>query len=115
MNGVGGSQPAKTDKCTGDATDLTAGVTDLYVSTFQALALVLDAKYRLTNGRVRRVQHNTVRLAGEMGIVDPALLKAIDAATLLHDPESLGFPTTCGAVPGEHRSTRHKRQPRYDR
>src|SRR5258708_35015413 len=77
MNGVGGSQPAEIDKRSADATDLTAGVTDLYVSTFKALALVLDAKYRLTNGHVRRVQHNAVRLAREMGIVDPALLKAI--------------------------------------
>jgi hypothetical protein len=47
MNGVGGSQPAEIEKRSGDATDLTADVTDLYVSTFQALALVLDAKYRL--------------------------------------------------------------------
>jgi putative nucleotidyltransferase with HDIG domain len=100
MNGVGGSQPAEIDKRSGDATDLTAEVTDLYVSTFQALALVLDAKYRLTNGHVRRVQHNAVRLAGEMGIVDPALLKAIDAAALLHDLGKLGIPDYLLNKPG---------------
>jgi putative nucleotidyltransferase with HDIG domain len=100
MNAVGGSQPAEIDKRSGDATDLTAGVTDLYVSTFKALALVLDAKYRLTNGHVRRVQHNAVRLAGEMGIVDPALLKAIDAAALLHDLGKLGIPDYLLNKPG---------------
>ena len=100
MNGVGGSRPAEIDKRIGDATDLTADVTDLYVSTFQALALVLDAKYRLTNGHVRRVQHNAVRLAGEMGIVDPALLKAIDAAALLHDLGKLGIPDYLLNKPG---------------
>ena len=100
MNGVGGLRPAEIDKRNGDATDLTAVVTDLYVSTFQALALALDAKYRLTNGHVRRVQHNAVRLAGEMGIVDPALLKAIDAAALLHDLGKLGIPDYLLNKPG---------------
>ena len=61
---------------------------------------MLDAKYRLTNGHVRRVQHNAVRLAGEMGIVDPALLKAIDAAALLHDLGKLGIPDYLLNKPG---------------
>jgi putative nucleotidyltransferase with HDIG domain len=100
MNGVGGSQPAEIDKRSDVATDLAADITDLYVSTFQALALVLDAKYRLTNGHVRRVQHNAVRLAGEMGIVDPAVLKAIDAAALLHDLGKLGIPDYLLNKPG---------------
>jgi hypothetical protein len=93
MNRAPNWQPAEVD-------DRTADITDLYISTFQALALALDAKYRLTNGHVRRVQHNAVRLAGEMGIVDPALLKAIDAAALLHDLGKLGIPDYLLNKPG---------------
>jgi putative nucleotidyltransferase with HDIG domain len=93
MNRVRRSQTAQVDERVFD-------VTDLYVSTFQALALAVDSKYRLTTGHVRRVQHNAVRLAGEMGIVDPALLKAIDAAALLHDLGKLGIPDHLLNKPG---------------
>jgi len=86
-------QPAGVDQRTAD-------LTDLYVSTFQALALALDAKYRLTNGHVLRVQHNAVRLAREIGIDDPALLKAIDGAALLHDLGKLGIPDHLLNKPG---------------
>jgi putative nucleotidyltransferase with HDIG domain len=86
-------QPAEVDQRSAD-------LTDLYVSTFQALALALDAKYRLTNGHVLRVQHNAVRLAREIGIVDPALLKAIDGAALLHDLGKLGIPDHLLSKPG---------------
>jgi putative nucleotidyltransferase with HDIG domain len=75
-------------------------VADLYLSTFEALALAVDAKYRLTYGHVQRVQHNAVMLAREVGIADEALLKAIEAAALLHDLGKLAIPDHLLNKPG---------------
>jgi len=83
-----------------EADDRRTEVADLYLSTFQALALAVDAKYHLMDGHVRRVQRNAVTLAGEVGIADPGLLKAIDAAALLHDLGKLGIPDYLLNKPG---------------
>lgn len=83
-----------------EADERRTDVADLYLSTFQALALAVDAKYHLTDGHVRRVQRNAVTLAGEVGIADPGLLKAIDAAALLHDLGKLGIPDYLLNKPG---------------
>ena len=60
-------------------------VNRLYLSTIETLAMAIDAKDQVTHGHIRRVQRYAVGLARELGVVDEALLKAIEAAALLHD------------------------------
>jgi len=75
-------------------------VNDLHLSTVETLALAVDAKDQITHGHIRRVQRNARILAGELGIADPALLKAIDTAGLLHDIGKLAIPDHLLNKPG---------------
>lgn len=76
-------------------------VNRLYLSTIETLALAVDAKDQVTHGHIRRVQRYAVGLARELGVVDPVLLKAIEAAALLHDMGKLAVPEYILNKPGK--------------
>ena len=67
-----------------DATSHVQQLNRLYLSTIETLAMAIDAKDQITHGHIRRVQQYAVRLAHELGVTDDRLLKAIEAAALLH-------------------------------
>ena len=56
--------------------------------------MAIDAKDQVTHGHIRRVQRYAVGLSERIRCVDDALLKAIEAAALLHDMGKLAFPST---------------------
>lgn len=72
----------------------------LYLSTIETLAMAIDAKDQITHGHIRRVQAQAVRLATEMGVTDTALVRAIEAAALLHDMGKLAVPEYILNKPG---------------
>jgi putative nucleotidyltransferase with HDIG domain len=73
----------------------------LYLSTIETLAMAIDAKDQITHGHIRRVQHYAVGLAGRMGITETKQLKAIEAASLLHDMGKLAVPEYILNKPGK--------------
>lgn len=75
-------------------------VNRLYLSTIETLAAAIDAKDQVTHGHIRRVQRYAVGLARELGVRDEALLKAIEAAALLHDMGKLAVPEYILNKPG---------------
>ena len=75
-------------------------VNRLYLSTIETLAMAIDAKDQVTHGHIRRVQRYAVGLARELGVVDDALLKAVEAAALLHDMGKLAVPEYILNKPG---------------
>ena len=72
----------------------------LYMSTIETLAMAIDAKDQITHGHIRRVQHYAVALAKGIGIKDPAHIRAIEAASLLHDMGKLAVPEYILNKPG---------------
>jgi diguanylate cyclase (GGDEF)-like protein/putative nucleotidyltransferase with HDIG domain len=72
----------------------------LYMSTIETLAMAIDAKDQITHGHIRRVQHYATQLAGALGVNDPAQIKAIEAASLLHDMGKLAVPEYILNKPG---------------
>jgi putative nucleotidyltransferase with HDIG domain len=62
--------------------------------------MAIDAKDQVTHGHIRRVQAQATRLAGEVGVRDVKLLKAIEAAALLHDMGKLAVPEYILNKPG---------------
>jgi putative nucleotidyltransferase with HDIG domain len=75
-------------------------VNRLYLSTIETLAMAIDAKDQVTHGHIRRVQRYAVGLARELGVADDNLLKAIEAAALLHDMGKLAVPEYILNKPG---------------
>ena len=73
----------------------------LYLSTIETLAMAIDAKDQITHGHIRRVQTYTIGLARHVGIVDQTLIKAIEAAALLHDMGKLAVPEYILNKPGK--------------
>lgn len=73
----------------------------LYLSTIETLAMAIDAKDQITHGHIRRVQAYAVGLAKQIGISDEKLLKAIEAAALLHDMGKLAVPEHILNKPGK--------------
>jgi diguanylate cyclase (GGDEF)-like protein/putative nucleotidyltransferase with HDIG domain len=73
----------------------------LYLSTIETLAMAIDAKDQVTHGHIRRVQRYAVGLAREVGVSDERLLKAIEAAALLHDMGKLAVPEYILNKPGK--------------
>jgi putative nucleotidyltransferase with HDIG domain len=67
-------------------------VNGMYLSTIETLAQAIDAKDQVTHGHIRRVQENAVKLAHALGIDDDAQLRALEAASLLHDVGKLAVP-----------------------
>ncbi len=72
----------------------------LYMSTIETLAMAIDAKDQITHGHIRRVQTLAVHLAAEVGVSDPSLIRAIEAASLLHDMGKLAVPEYILNKPG---------------
>lgn len=72
----------------------------LYLSTIETLAMAVDAKDQVTHGHIRRVQLHSTGLAKHLGIRDERLLKAIEAASLLHDMGKLAIPEVILNKPG---------------
>lgn len=73
----------------------------LYLSTIETLAMAIDAKDQITHGHIRRVQNLAVGLAKHVGISDERLVKAIEAAALLHDMGKLAVPEHILNKPGK--------------
>ena len=73
----------------------------LYLSTIETLAMAIDAKDQITHGHIRRVQSYAVGLARHLGVRDERLIKAIEAAALLHDTGKLAIPEYILNKPGK--------------
>jgi len=73
----------------------------LYLSTIETLAMAIDAKDQVTHGHIRRVQQYATKLAQAVGIRDATLVKAIEAAALLHDMGKLAVPEYILNKPGK--------------
>lgn len=73
----------------------------LYLSTIETLAMAIDAKDQITHGHIRRVQAYAVALAERLKVTDEHLLKAIEAAALLHDMGKLAVPEHILNKPGK--------------
>jgi diguanylate cyclase (GGDEF)-like protein/putative nucleotidyltransferase with HDIG domain len=74
---------------------------NLYLSTIETLAMAIDAKDQITHGHIRRVQMFAVGLAKRVGVADDKLIKAIEAAALLHDMGKLAVPEYILNKPGK--------------
>ena len=72
----------------------------LYMATIETLAMAIDAKDQVTHGHIRRVQAYAVGLARRLGVDDPALIRAVEAAALLHDMGKLAVPEYILNKPG---------------
>jgi putative nucleotidyltransferase with HDIG domain len=75
-------------------------VEHLYQATVATLAIAVDAKDQVTHGHIRRVQRHTLALARALGVTDPNELKALEAASLLHDVGKLAVPEYVLNKPG---------------
>jgi putative nucleotidyltransferase with HDIG domain len=83
-----------------DANRHLAELNHLYVSTIETLAMAIDARDQITHGHIRRVQAIASSLARALKITDPSLLRAIEAAALLHDMGKLAVPDHILKKPG---------------
>ena len=84
-----------------DAHSHVAELNRLYLSTIETFALWIDAKDQVTHGHIRRVQTCAVELARDIGVADEKLLKALEAAALLHDMGKLAVPEHILNKPGK--------------
>ena len=73
----------------------------LYLSTIETLAMAIDAKDQITHGHIRRVQQYAVGLAKRVGVTDDGQIRAIEAASLLHDMGKLAVPEYILNKPGK--------------
>lgn len=71
-----------------------------YKATLQALTGLLDTRDVATHGHSVRVVAFTLRLAKEIGITDPARLRAIEQGALLHDVGKIGVADAVLRKPG---------------
>jgi putative nucleotidyltransferase with HDIG domain len=62
--------------------------------------MAIDAKDQITHGHIRRVQRYAVGLARRVGITEDAQIRAIEAASLLHDMGKLAVPEYILNKPG---------------
>lgn len=72
----------------------------LYMATIETLAMAIDAKDQVTHGHIRRVQAYALGLARRLGVDDPKLIRAVEAAALLHDMGKLAVPEYILNKPG---------------
>ena len=84
-----------------DAEQHSVQLNGLYLSTIETLATAIDAKDDVTHGHIRRVQGAAVALAKELAITDVQLMKAIEAAALLHDTGKIAVPEHILNKPGK--------------
>jgi putative nucleotidyltransferase with HDIG domain len=71
------------------------------MSTIQALSTAIEAKDGVTSSHIRRVQTYSLALARALGVGDGDSLKAIEAASLLHDTGKLAVPEHILNKPGK--------------
>jgi diguanylate cyclase (GGDEF)-like protein/putative nucleotidyltransferase with HDIG domain len=83
-----------------DANRHLSQVNAIHLSTIETLAMAIDAKDQITHGHIRRVQAYSVALARELGVTDEAQIRAIEAASLLHDLGKLAVPEYILNKPG---------------
>ena len=83
-----------------DANQHLKQLNSLYMSTIETLAMAIDAKDQITHGHIRRVQRLAVSLARELGINEEFQIRAIEAASLLHDMGKLAVPDYILNKPG---------------
>jgi putative nucleotidyltransferase with HDIG domain len=62
--------------------------------------MAIDAKDQITHGHIRRVRTYAIGLAKRIGVGDPLLIRAIEAAALLHDMGKLAVPEYILNKPG---------------
>jgi putative nucleotidyltransferase with HDIG domain len=84
-----------------DANKHVEQVDRMYMSTIETLAMAVDAKDQTTHGHIRRVQQHALMLAKALGMNEPELVKAIEAAALLHDIGKIGIPDDILNKPGK--------------
>jgi putative nucleotidyltransferase with HDIG domain len=72
----------------------------LYHATVETLAIAVDAKDQVTHGHIRRVQRHTVAVARALGITGDIEIRALEAASLLHDVGKLAVPDYVLNKPG---------------
>jgi putative nucleotidyltransferase with HDIG domain len=77
-----------------------AEVERLYQATVETLAIAVDVKDQVTHRHVRRVQRHTVALARTLGVSSDIELKALEAASLLHDVGKIAVPDWVLNKPG---------------
>ena len=92
-----------------DTTSHLSQLNVLYLSTIETLARAIDARDQVTHGHIRRVQVYAIALARRLGITDALLLKAIEAAALLHDLGKLRVPEQILNKPGRLTSIEFER------
>jgi diguanylate cyclase (GGDEF)-like protein/putative nucleotidyltransferase with HDIG domain len=83
-----------------DANKHLTELNSLYMSTIETLAMAIDAKDQITHGHIRRVQQLATGLARSLGVTDASQIKAIEAASLLHDMGKLAVPEYILNKPG---------------
>ena len=83
-----------------DAQQYATRLNGLYFSTIETLATAIDAKDRTTHDHIRRVQQGAMALTRELGYTDETTLKAIEAASLLHDTGKIAVPEHILNKPG---------------
>ena len=83
-----------------DANKHLTELNSLYMSTIETLAMAIDAKDQITHGHIRRVQQLATGLARALGVKDSSQIKAIEAASLLHDMGKLAVPEYILNKPG---------------
>ena len=83
-----------------DANKHLTELNSLYMSTIETLAMAIDAKDQITHGHIRRVQHYATGLARALGVKENAQIRAIEAASLLHDMGKLAVPEYILNKPG---------------
>jgi putative nucleotidyltransferase with HDIG domain len=74
---------------------------ELHLSTIETLAMAVDAKDQVTHGHIRRVQRYALGLCSSLGVSDEKLLRAVEAAALLHDMGKLAIPEYILNKPGK--------------
>jgi diguanylate cyclase (GGDEF)-like protein/putative nucleotidyltransferase with HDIG domain len=72
---------------------------DLHWRTIEALALAIEAKDDTTAAHLKRVRVYAVEMARELGLSEPQI-KALEAASLLHDIGKLAVPEYIISKPG---------------
>jgi putative nucleotidyltransferase with HDIG domain len=75
-------------------------VNQMHMATIETLAHAIDAKDAVTHGHIRRVQQGAMRLARALELDDEPTLRAIEAASLLHDMGKLAVPEHILNKPG---------------
>ena len=96
-----------------DAQQHIAKVDRLYLSTVETLATAIEAKDGVTHDHIRRVQHSSVALAKAIGVRDELMIKAIEAAALLHDTGKLAVPEHILNKPGKLTSSEFDQMKRH--